>query len=132
VDLVAYNLLTPQVAPGETVTLVTFWRVRDPGALEPVDPRHYGRAAALFVHVLDAEGNIVAQADRLDAPAWNWHVGDAFVQVHEISLDGDVPPRTYDLAVGIYNRHTMQRLTVVVDGGEQDRVLLETLEVTSR
>ena len=133
VDLVAYDLLTSQVAPGGTATLVTFWRVRDPGALEPVDPHHYGRAAAIFVHVLDRAGQIVAQDDRLDAPAWNWRAGDAFVQVHEIRLDDDVPPGAYDLAVGIYNRHMMERLPVSVEGvGMADRVLLGSVEVAGK
>jgi hypothetical protein len=132
VELAAYDLLTPETAPGETVALVTFWRIHDPGALEPVDPKHYGRAAAIFVHLLDEEGEIVAQDDRLDAPAWNWRAGDAFVQVHQIRLDDGVSPGFYDLAVGIYNRHTMERLSAIVDGVEQDRVLLEALEVTSK
>ncbi len=132
VELVAYDLLTPEVAPGGTVTLVTFWRVRDPGALEPVDPRHYGRAAAIFVHALDGEGQVVGQDDRLDAPAWNWRAGDAFVQVHQIQLDADVPPGSYDLAVGIYNRHTMERLPVIAEGVEvDDRVFLVLVRVSS-
>jgi 4-amino-4-deoxy-L-arabinose transferase-like glycosyltransferase len=132
VELLAYDLLTPEAAPGETVTLATFWRIHDPGVLEPVAPRHYGRAAALFVHALDAEGEIVAQDDRLDAPAWNWRAGDAFVQIHQIQLDASMPPGSYDLAVGIYNRHTMERLLVVADDFEGDRVLLDKLEVASK
>jgi len=133
IELLAYDLLTLQPAPGETATLVTCWRIRDPDALEPVDPRHYGRAAALFVHVLDEAGKIVGQDDRLDAPAWSWHAGDAFVQVHEIRLDDDAPPDIYDLAVGIYNRHTMERLPIVVEGAEvDDRVSLGSLEVGSK
>ncbi|MBN1815308.1 MAG: glycosyltransferase family 39 protein [Anaerolineae bacterium] len=131
VELLAYDLLTPEVAPGGTVALVTFWRVRDPGALEPVEPRHYGRAAALFVHVLDEEGQIVGQDDRLDAPAWDWRAGDAFAQIHQVQLDDGVMPGPYDLAAGIYDRHTMERLPVVVGGVEQDRVLLEKLKVPS-
>jgi 4-amino-4-deoxy-L-arabinose transferase-like glycosyltransferase len=132
VELLAYDLLTPEAAPGETVTLATFWRIHDPGVLEPVAPRHYGRAAALFVHALDAEDEIVAQDDRLDAPAWNWRAGDAFVQIHQIQLDASMPPGSYDLAVGIYNRHTMERLSVVADDFEGDRVLLDKLEVASK
>ncbi len=131
VELVAYDLLTPQVAPGGTVTLATFWRIRDPGALEPVDPRHYGRAATLFVHVLDAEGEIVDQDDRLDAPAWDWRVGDAFAQIHRVRLDNGVPPGSYDLAVGIYNRHTAERLPVVGGTVVDDRVFLGSVRVSN-
>jgi len=131
VELVAYDLLTPEVAPGGTVTLATFWRIRDPGALEPVDPQHYGRAAALFVHVLDAEGEIVDQDDRLDAPAWDWRAGDAFAQIHRVRLDNGVPPGSYDLAVGIYNRHTAERLPVVGGTVVDDRVFLGSVRVSN-
>jgi hypothetical protein len=131
VELVAYALLTPEVAPGGMVTLVTFWRTRDPGALEPVEPRHYGRAAALFVHVLNAEGEIVDQDDRLDAPAWDWRAGDTFAQVHRVQLDDGVPPGSYDLAVGIYNRHTAKRLPVIGGAVVDDRVFLGPVRVSS-
>ncbi|MBN1978762.1 MAG: glycosyltransferase family 39 protein [Anaerolineae bacterium] len=130
VELVAYDLLTPEAAPGGTITLVTFWRIRDPGALEPVEPRHYGRAAALFVHALDAEGEIVGQDDRLDAPAWDWRAGDAFAQIHRVRLDDGVPPGPYDLAVGIYNRHAETRLPVVGGTVVDDRVFLGPVRVS--
>jgi 4-amino-4-deoxy-L-arabinose transferase-like glycosyltransferase len=131
VELVAYDLLTPEVAPGGTITLVTFWRVRDPGALEPVEPKHYGRAAAIFVHVLDAEGEIVGQDDRLDAPAWDWRAGDTFAQIHRIQLGDSVRPGSYDLAVGVYNRHTAIRLPVVGGTVVDDRVFLDLVRVSS-
>ena len=63
VELLAYDLSTSEVAPGGMVELVTLWRVRDPDALGPVPSQHYGRAAAAFVHVLDAGDVIVAQED---------------------------------------------------------------------
>jgi hypothetical protein len=130
VELVAYDLSTSQVARNDGIMLVTFWRIRDPGALGPVPEQHYGAAAAIFAHVLDAEGNVVAQDDRLNAPAWNWHAGDRLAQIHKIWPGGDVLPGDYDLAVGIYNRHTMERLPVIVEGAAvADHVLLETLEV---
>lgn len=133
VELLAYDLLNPEAAPGDTVTLVTFWRIDDPGALEPVAPQHYGRAAAIFVHLLDAEGHIAGQDDRLDAPAWNWRAGDAFVQIHQIRLDDGVVPGSYDLAVGIYNRNTLGRLIVVTEGVEAvDRVFLDSVKVSSK
>jgi hypothetical protein len=131
VELVAYDLLTPEVAPGGTITLVTFWRIRDPGALESVEPRHYGRAAALFVHALDAEGEIVGQDDRLDAPAWDWRAGDAFAQIHRVQLTDGAKPGSYALAVGVCNRHTAERLPVVGGAVVDDRVFLDLVRVSS-
>jgi 4-amino-4-deoxy-L-arabinose transferase-like glycosyltransferase len=130
-ELVAYELPASEIAPGGTVRLVTFWRVRDPDEMGPVDPRHYGRAAAIFAHVLDAGGAVVGQEDRLDAPAWNWRAGDAFVQLHQFRVDA--PPGDYRLSVGVYNRHGMNRLPIVANRVElDDHVLLSTLRVASQ
>ena len=133
VELLAYDLLTPTVAPGGTVTLATFWRIVDVDALGPVPARAYGRAAVIFVHVLDARGAVAGQEDRLDAPAWNWRGGDAFVQLHRFQIGANVPPGSYRLEVGIYTRDDQQRLPVLANGTQVDhRIFLPPLEVTAR
>jgi hypothetical protein len=132
VRLLGYSVEPSPATPGDVIHLETLWQVRDPEALGPVPAGFYGHDVVIFVHVLGGQGQIVAQDDRLDAPAWDWRAGDAFVQVHQIRLDTSVPPGSYDLAAGIYNRHTMERLPVTVDGSEQDRVLLKPLEVTGK
>jgi 4-amino-4-deoxy-L-arabinose transferase-like glycosyltransferase len=128
VEFLAYDLSTSEVVPDGMFELVTLWRIRDPDALGPVPPQHYGPAAAVFMHALGAGDVIVAQEDRLDAPAWNWYAGDAFVQLHRLQLNA--PPGTYRLSLGVYNRHTMARLPVVIDSVVvDDRVFLEPLKV---
>ena len=131
VELLSYELLAPTVSPGDTVTLVTFWRIVDPAALGPVPQEAYGRAEVLFVHMLDAGGNIVAQEDRLDAPAWQWRPGDAFAQLHHFQVDALAEPGSYRLAVGIYARDDSVRRPVLVDGMRIDDhvVLRQPLEV---
>ncbi len=51
----------------------------------------------------------------MDAPAWNWRAGDAFVQIHRLQFAPDdvVFPR---LAIGLYKRHDLSRMPVLVDG----------------
>jgi hypothetical protein len=133
VELLAYELATPTVAPGGTVTLVTTWRILDPDALGPVPVHTYGRAAVLFVHALDATDGVVGQEDRLDAPAWNWHSGDVFVQLHRFQMDANAPPGRYRLEVGIYTREDLTRLPVLVDGvAVDDHILLQPLKVTGQ
>ena len=133
VELLAYELPTPAVAPGGMVTLLTLWRILDPEALGPVPPQRFGRAAAIFVHLLDAAGNVVGQEDRLDAPAWNWHAGDAFVQLHRFQIDPGVPSGLYRLEVGIYTHEDLTRLPVLVNGiVVDDRILLSPVEVASQ
>jgi len=63
----------------------------------PVDGR-------IFVHVLDANGELVAQADGPAlggmVPPWIWQPGDRIHDVRTISTPGD-PPHT--VAVGLFN-----------------------------
>jgi len=130
VELTGYELKQPAVSPGETVTLITAWRVVDPAALGPDLPQHYGRGAKIFVHLLNATGQLVGQEDRLDVPAWNWRPGDRFVQVHRITLDPALTPGPYALAIGIYTRPDQARLTVL-NGDEPvgDHIVLQPVEV---
>jgi 4-amino-4-deoxy-L-arabinose transferase-like glycosyltransferase len=133
VELLAYDLPTPEAAPGEAVTLLTVWHIRDPGELGPVPETAYGPHAALFVHAIDPAGNNVGQEDRLDAPPWNWRAGDSFVQLHQIQIPADASSGDYDLAIGIYNKHDAKRLPVMIEGIEAgDHILLAGLEVTSQ
>ncbi len=128
VELIGYDVPEARTAPGGTVTVVTAWRVRDPAAL-PAPPHAYGRAAVIFVHALDETNAIVGQEDRLDAPAWNWRAGDAFVQIHRFPIDA--PAGRYRLEVGIYSRDDAVRLPVLINGmAADDRVLLPPIEVT--
>lgn len=130
VELIGYRLFTPVVAPGGTVELVTGWRVRDPQALGPLVPQHYGRSAAIFVHLLGPDGQVIGQEDRLDVPAWNWQPGDRFLQIHHFSLDPTLPAGSYALELGVYTRPDLIRLSVTLAGQPLgDRVLLQPAEV---
>lgn len=132
VELVAYRLASPAVAPGETVELVTAWRVRSPDALGPVPAHDYGRTAAIFAHLLGPDGAVVGQEDRLDVPAWNWQAGDRFLQLHRLPVAAGLPPGSYALVVGLYTRHDMQRLAVQTAGGPAgDHVPLQPVEVVA-
>jgi len=109
-ELIGYQL--DEQGPG--LTLVTYWRAGDQ-AIAPLQ---------MFVHVLGADGSIVAQQDRLDVPAYGWRAGDVFAQVHHL----DRPARAASVAIGLYQPDTGQRLPVIVNGHEVDqRLVLKTL-----
>lgn len=130
VELVGYELKTPAILPGEPVTLVTAWRVIDPEALGPLPPQRYGRAAAIFVHMLEPRGSVVGQEDRLDVPAWNWQRGDRFVQVHRFLPNPNLSPGNYTLEIGVYTRPDLVRLPVLVeDEPAGDHLLLQPVGV---
>jgi hypothetical protein len=119
--LIGYRLSTLGVAPGRPLAVVTWWETGGPD-----------EALVLFSHVLNNAGEVVAQADRLDAPAWNWHAGDIFAQVHRLTLPADVVPGTYHLQVGAYRPADGTRLPVRGDGeAVDDRILLKPLEVVA-
>ncbi len=130
--LLGYDLRTPQVAPGGTIELVTLWRVIDPEPLRPQDLSNVEEDLVLFTHALDEAGNIVGQEDRLDAPAWDWQIGDVIAQIHRLALPADLSERSVTLEVGVYRRSDGTRLPVVVGGSVAgDRVLLQSLEIVS-
>ena len=89
----------------------TYWRVT--GNL-PSD-------LAIFVHLLDGSGNLLAQHDGLDAVAETLQPGDVIVQRHILPLAGSLP-QDYTLQTGLYVRSTGTRLTH--PGALGDRVIL--------
>jgi hypothetical protein len=89
--LVGYELLTPEVGPGEAVQLVTLWQVRQPTT-----------GLVLFTHLPDESGAPLAQADRLDVPSFYWLPGDHFAQLHAFTLPAELPVGVYPLRVGGY------------------------------
>ncbi|HSD83821.1 MAG TPA: hypothetical protein VLG46_08185, partial [Anaerolineae bacterium] len=107
-ELIGYQL-TEQVTG---LTLITYWRAGD----RVVTPLQ------LFVHMLGADGAIVAQQDRLDVPAEGWHAGDLIAQIHHIELPANTAAQS--IALGLYNPDTGQRLPVMVDGHEVDQRLI--------
>ncbi|MFQ5409314.1 MAG: hypothetical protein ACE5FI_12950, partial [Anaerolineales bacterium] len=110
----------------DRVVVLTFWQIVDPEQLGPRHPAEYDRRLKIFVHLLDAEGNIVSQHDTLQAPAWNWTAGDTFVQIHRLPRGESLPPGDYVLRVGIYTLPGIANLHTP-DGAEF--VLLPTVRL---
>jgi hypothetical protein len=74
----------------------------------------------VFIHLLDEDGEIIAQADRkpLDGLAATnvWQPGDIIRDPLSIPLPTDTPSGSYELRVGVYSRDSGERLSV--EGGE--------------
>jgi 4-amino-4-deoxy-L-arabinose transferase-like glycosyltransferase len=105
------------IRAGERLAFLTFWEVMQ--ASRP-------QSLAFFVHLLDAQGNIIAQQDGLGYPPHTWQAGDRFVHVHGLNLDAALPAGTYWLQLGLYQREDGQRWPIVDAAGEPvgDRLLL--------
>jgi 4-amino-4-deoxy-L-arabinose transferase-like glycosyltransferase len=129
-QLLGYSSPAAQVEPGGSVELVTLWHVSDLAAVASLEAADTGGELVLFTHLLDEEGRIVGQEDRLDAPTWGWGTGDLIVQIHRFSFQKEVAPGVYAFEVGAYQRQGFTRLPVLVaEKAQSDRVLIPGPEV---
>lgn len=108
-ESIALTGYTLDAGPEAAAPLVTYWRVLAP---LPAD-------LAIFVHLLDAGGNIIAQHDAFDAAAALLRPGDRVAQLHPL------PPELLGQAtirLGLYRRGDGMRLPH--DGGAPADALL--------
>ncbi len=106
VRLRGYTLLTPQPKSGEIVQLSLFWE-----ALTPLEERY-----KVFLHLVDEQGNIVAQRDtepgggrRLTT---DWEVGEVITDNHGILIPTGTFPGVYRLRAGLYDLADGTRLPI--------------------
>lgn len=83
--------------PGEQVVALTlYWQ-----SVTAV-PESY----KVFIHIVDENDNIVAQADRLPvnglAPTLRWQPGDLVRDAYQIPLPPELPPGLYQVRLGLY------------------------------
>ncbi len=88
-----------------SLDLITFWRVNE----APAGSRR------LFLHLVDGEGSIVAQDDRLGAPARYWVAGDIIIQRLSLGYDGE--NAGVELRLGVYDPDSGLRM--LTDQGEE-------------
>jgi len=125
IDLLGFEV-PDRLSPGAEFDATLYWEARRP----PED--HY----VVFVHLLDADGQLVASHDGppLDGryPTMAWLPGDVVPDVHRLVLDPGTPAGTYDLRVGMYQWPSLERLPVWDGQGveQADRiVVLQSIQV---
>jgi 4-amino-4-deoxy-L-arabinose transferase-like glycosyltransferase len=132
--LMSARWLVQPVTKGETAGLLTVWRIDNPVAVGPVVPPAYETDVVLFTHVLDGTGSILVQRDSLEAPSWDWQNGDLLLQIHPLFIPPDSRPGSYDTIVGVYDRLSGERLTVIGEEGAivEDRAFVVPLQIDGR
>ena len=112
--------------PGEPLEFTLYWH-----AVQPVEKDY-----TVFAHLLDQDGNKVAQLDWQphDAigllPTSAWIPEQPVVDTQSIVLAEDLKPGSYRLIVGLYNWVDQQRLPVYgLDAESGDVVPVTTVEV---
>lgn len=138
----------PPVAAGLPVTTPGRLPLSEYGALRPGDTLHLmltwqalhalEHNLKLFAHLLDASGNLIAQADPFlgaasdpDAPGKDyltsqWEPGRLIVTDVDLHVPVDALPGPYYVAMGLYEEETMRRWPV--DDVQGDQIMLDLLE----
>lgn len=109
--LQGYDLVTSAEQPDHQ-TLRLFWETGD-GAT---------RDWITYIHLTDAEGNLVAQ---FDGPAFaglqqtsGWHSDSLYIDSRQLELPADLAPGTYLFRIGLYSFSTGERLPFQPDDGK--------------
>lgn len=111
-DLIGYQIITSTT--DHTTSILTYWRATK-SITTPVE---------LFIHAVNADGQIVTQHDGFGASAFGWHGGDLIAQLSRLDIPANVGPLWLEL--GLYNPDSSERLPIMVDNREVDRRLLLT------
>jgi 4-amino-4-deoxy-L-arabinose transferase-like glycosyltransferase len=77
----------------------------------------------LFLHLLDENGEIVAQHDGLDISVQGLQPGDELIQLHTAQLPDNLTPGEYGLQIGAYRVDDFSRL--LLPDNRSDRILLD-------
>lgn len=110
---------------GDTLTLALYWH----------SLAQMNQSYSVFIHLLDAQGNIRAQRDSVPQdwtlPTTSWGAGEVIVDHHQLPIPPDMPAGQYQLKIGMYALDTLERLPVVSgDSATADNsILLGTIEI---
>jgi hypothetical protein len=107
-------------SPGSTAHLDLAWQT---------GPAGFDDDYTLFLHLLDAQGQIAQQFDAPPARGWYptsyWHPGEIILDEHALAFSPMLPPGTYRLIAGLY-RADGARLPLLDDA---DWIELDTIEL---
>jgi hypothetical protein len=96
---------TAMPPPGGSCALILVWQA------EATLPESYH----VFLHLVDAAGNLIAQTDGVPAawtrPTTGWLPGEIIADTHSLPLPGELPDGPLSLRIGLYDPDTGQRLS---------------------
>lgn len=121
ITLDGFTLPDRQLQPGDILPLDLFWRTD-----ARLDTRY-----KVFVHVLDANGQIVAQTDREPGgglnPTTNWEPRQLIVDRYGVLMPDDAPNGIYTVEIGLYDFNNVR--LKMADG--RDALEVARVEVVS-
>lgn len=119
--LTGYALESERLVAGEAIVLTLFWQ-----AQQPIDA-----AYTVFTHLLNADGQLVAQADRQpqggSRPTNSWEPGETIRDSYALVLPNDLPAGNYSIQIGMYLWPDLSRLVNMETG--EDTTPIATVTV---
>jgi serine/threonine protein kinase len=111
--------------PGGVIAVTLRWR-----ALRSMDTSY-----VVFIHLLDTDGNLIAQQDTEPlSPTTSWVPGVESADPHQIAIPAGQLPGLYQLRVGMYPQGQPSYRLPIVDEGlttvESDSILIAEIEIT--
>jgi hypothetical protein len=107
------------VARGQSLDLDLFWR----------GDRALAESYTVFVHLTDASGRVVADADgpplQGDYPTSRWMAGEQVRDRHTLKIPANLAPGNYSIEIGMYVPSTDARLPI----GAADKIVLTQVSV---
>ena len=106
-ELLGTNINPTWAQPGGVLPVTLYWQAQ----------KVINLPYKVFVHLIDAQGKVVAQSDEIPncgtRPTNQWPVGEPVRDRHMLRLPADLPPGEYTLNVGLYEPQTGLRLDVL-------------------
>jgi mannosyltransferase len=120
-----YTLAQSELSPGDILQLTLFWQTDVPL------PERY----KVFLHLLDANGQLVAQRDSEPGgtlkPTNTWLPNETILDNHGLLIPTDLLPGKYTLVLGLYDiADPDTRLPIQTPDGSVDALLVETITIT--
>ncbi|HAL61294.1 MAG TPA: hypothetical protein DCP08_02680 [Chloroflexi bacterium] len=110
VSLRGYRL-SLQLHSGDDLPITLYWE-----ALQTID-----RDYTVFLHVVDARGNVIAQHDSQPRsggyPTTLWMPGEMVEDEHAVPIPDSLPSGEYSLLIGLYSLDTLERLPAFGNDG---------------
>lgn len=97
-----------------------------------------GQDWTLFLHLLDANGNIISQIDvptrygaTIPHPTGKWHAGEYIIGGYSLPIPATAPPGSYRLELGLYQPASSVRLSPQGDGVtvSDNALVIDSIEI---
>jgi hypothetical protein len=125
ISLLGFSLPSDVLEPGEILQLSLFWQID-----QEIDERY-----KVFLHLVDENGQIVAQQDSEPGgnltPTNIWQPGQVIVDNHGLFIPAETAPGTYTLLLGLYDfADPSNRLPIDTGGVPSDSWPVALIRVT--